>query len=516
MQASTWQGTPARGRERGHLADRVEDAVRVGRRADDHQRRPLVEPARDRGDVGPAGDRVDRHVDDLEAEQVRGLVERRVGGDGQEQPRESGRRRAARHVSRAASTASRQLSVPPLVSVPTAPGPPPSSAQCGADQVVLDAGDARERGRVEGVGPLERGLGAGGELVDVRYARSRRRRPVRAAVRRARRRSAARSVRRARPAGLTRVSWGSRRAGSGRARARRRARAVPGTTVKPRRTASHARCRLGDPRPRSRTRSRPGRAGRRAAPGRRRGRGSPPPSRRRRRHRPALAGRGLVGGDRVGQHRQRGTSACRRSRRPTTTTIGIAERRLRRAGRPRAGPRLAAKSSDASKEPVPLAVAPAEPQPQRHDEDRRRHERDEQQRPGARIPEDLLGVVRTPASITPMPRAWTTKPISSTRNGRDRQASRSPATSPPSLCSRVSVGALRVPATAPSMPPRQQQRDEHRHRRGSRPGRRRTRRRPPGAPAPASRMPSARAATRQDISVARSPGSSVISAGWAT
>ena len=51
-----------------------------------------------------------------------------------------------------------------------------------------------------------------------------------------------------------------------------------------------------------------------------------------------------------------------------------------------------------------------------------------------------------------MPSAWTTKTVSSSRNGRDPQASRRVRPSRPSLCTRVSVGALRVPATAPSIP----------------------------------------------------------------
>ena len=63
-----------------------------------------------------------------------------------------------------------------------------------------------------------------------------------------------------------------------------------------------------------------------------------------------------------------------------------------------------------------------------------------------------------------MPSAWTTNPTSSTRNGRERQATRSVATSPPSLCTRVSVGRVPGAGDRAEHAAGQQQRDEHRHR----------------------------------------------------
>ena len=263
----------------------------------------------------------------------------------------------------------------------------------GADQVVLDARDARERGRVEGVGPLERRLGAGGQVVDVGTP---------GVVDVGHRGAAVRGH----VAGLQRGQFGQHvlrahagsprhRAGSGRARARRPARAAPGTTVNPSRTASHGGRRTGrPPRPRWRTRSRPARAGRRAAPG---PTASPrvsaavqtpvkTPARR-------SPDDGLVGGDDVGQHRQR------EHLHPGVADPDQDDERDRgsRAAVPddqRAGPRPRRTAARRRAARCRLPTPPADPQPQRHDEDRRRHEGDEQQRAGRGIPEDLLGVVR--------------------------------------------------------------------------------------------------------------------------
>ena len=73
--------------------------------------------------------------------------------------------------SRAVSTASRQLSVPPLVKVPAVPGPPPSSRGGLPDDVVLQRDDAGEGGHVQAVDAGEGGVRAGGQLVEARRAR---------------------------------------------------------------------------------------------------------------------------------------------------------------------------------------------------------------------------------------------------------------------------------------------------------------------------------------------------------
>jgi len=54
--------------------------VRVGRRAGDHEHRPVGQRRRHRRRVGAEGDRVGVDEGQLEPEQVRGLVERRVHG----------------------------------------------------------------------------------------------------------------------------------------------------------------------------------------------------------------------------------------------------------------------------------------------------------------------------------------------------------------------------------------------------------------------------------------------------
>jgi hypothetical protein len=157
---------PGRGGQGGHLADRVEHAVRIGRGADHDQRRPLVQQVGDGGDVGPAGDRVDRHVRDLEIEQMGRLAERGVRGHRQEQPGAPG---AAVPAPALPGGEDRQQAALRAAAGQRADRVGPAAEQCerGADQVVLDPGDAGEGGRVEGVGPLERGLGGRGQRLDV-------------------------------------------------------------------------------------------------------------------------------------------------------------------------------------------------------------------------------------------------------------------------------------------------------------------------------------------------------------
>ena len=91
MHASTWHGTPAEAASAAISPTGSRHAVRVGRRADHHQRRPLVERCRRRRPASARQvDRVDRDVDDVEVEQVRGLAEGGVRGDREQQPRSPG------------------------------------------------------------------------------------------------------------------------------------------------------------------------------------------------------------------------------------------------------------------------------------------------------------------------------------------------------------------------------------------------------------------------------------------
>ncbi len=150
MHASTWQRMPRAAAMRRELGDRVDDAVRVGRRARDHQDRPVARLVDRRLGGGHVGGEVgaDRHEHRLHAEVVRGLVERRVRGRGQHHARlgDVGVRVARRlhgeqHRLGAAGGDRADRGVGSV-----------EQAEGEADQVVLHPEQARERRRVEPVG----------------------------------------------------------------------------------------------------------------------------------------------------------------------------------------------------------------------------------------------------------------------------------------------------------------------------------------------------------------------------
>ena len=166
---------PARGRRRGDLGHRVDHAVRVRRRAGDDQhggrrrsRRPS--PPASARKSGPTGTSTR-----LDAEVVRGLVERRVRGGGQHHARARRRRggasRARLHGQQARLGAARGHRADRRVrGVEQAAGE--------ADQLVLHLQQAGERGRVERRWSRRTPRPPRGRSGRPRVARSRRRRPA--------------------------------------------------------------------------------------------------------------------------------------------------------------------------------------------------------------------------------------------------------------------------------------------------------------------------------------------------
>ena len=302
---------------------------------------------------------------------MRGLAEGGVRRDRQQQPGAAGAARAPRHRSRAARTASRQLSVPPLVSVPTAAGPAAEQGERGAHQVVLDARDAREGGRVEGVGPLERRLRGGRQLLDVRAPRV-----VDVGHRGA---AVGRHVPGLQGGQLGQhVLRASRGVSSGREPVAGehghgwRARAAAGTTLKPEPHGEDGGAGLGDHLVAGRGHV----AGHGEQAAEQAGADGEAERLRRRPDAgedagPALAGR------RPRRRRSRraaspaGTSASRRSR-PRPRRRAAPRPRSRRRARPRAAPQPRRTARTRRGGRVRLPTPAADPQPQRHDEDRRR------------------------------------------------------------------------------------------------------------------------------------------------
>ena len=215
MHASTCSAMPRAARDRGDLGDRVEGRERVRRRAHDDERDVVAEPLLDRRAAGAPVGRVDRHEVELEAEVVRGLVERGVHRDRGDDARHAAacRAAAARQTSRAVFTASRQLSVPPDVT--------------DADHVVVAARTpgARSRRRRASIAATDVNVVGSSPLTGCTSAHRRRRRARRARRRPSRRRTRARV----------------RRASARRRRAARRARR--GCRLRSRRSAVTARLR---------------------------------------------------------------------------------------------------------------------------------------------------------------------------------------------------------------------------------------------------------------------------------
>ena len=168
MHASTWHRMPRAAAECRELGDRVDDAVRVRRRARDHQHGPvagLVERGLGRGDVGREVG-ADRHQHRLHAEVVRGLVERRVRGCRQHH---AGLGHVRMRVARRLHREQHRLGAARGHGADRGVGPV-EQAEGEADQVVLHPEQAGERRRVEPVGAGVRRDRLASDPVDVGQA----------------------------------------------------------------------------------------------------------------------------------------------------------------------------------------------------------------------------------------------------------------------------------------------------------------------------------------------------------